>query len=230
MPCLLRASSRLVSARLSIVPARGLADVPLALVKELRAVSGAPITDCKKALQVCMMVLDETERVRLMGTLMGTLDRGPQAEGVEGNLKKAFEWLRKKGQASVAKNNRAAKEGLVAAAVRGNTGVLVEVNSETDFVARDAEFQKFVGAAVEATLGLPLPPATEARMVEVDVPSLLKSPTPGDEGRELGVGLADLVVKIRENIAVRRAASLSVQDGLIARCVPLRKAMGAMFR
>lgn len=60
---------------------------------------------------------------------------------MNGDLQKAFEWLRKKGQATVMKNNRAANEGLVGVAVDGPTGVVVEVNSETDFVARNADFQ-----------------------------------------------------------------------------------------
>ncbi len=166
------------------------AAAPLALVKELRNASGAPITDCKKALE---------------------------AEGVDGDLQKAFEWLRKKGQATVMKNNRAANEGLVGIAVDGAAGVIVEVNSETDFVARNADFQAFVKDLATAVLRLPPTVGGDGGpsgsvMVDMDVPSLLEQTT-GATGAPLTQGLADLVAKIRENIVVRRAARLVLPAG-----------------
>eukprot|EP00624_Nannochloropsis_granulata_P001550 evm.model.NODE_17657_length_23989_cov_36.963066.5 len=188
---------------------RAFATAPLALVKELRNASGAPITDCKKALE---------------------------AEGVEGDLAKAFEWLRKKGQATVMKNNRAANEGLVGIAVEGPAGVIVEVNSETDFVARNADFQAFVKGLATAILHMPLPIGQDGEpsnsvMVEMDIPSLLEQAT-GPNGASLSQELADLVAKIRENISVRRAARLvlpSHTKGFIASYVhnALNPSMGA---
>lgn len=159
---------------------RAFASAPLALVKELRNASGAPITDCKKALE---------------------------AEGVDGDLAKAFEWLRKKGQATVMKNNRAANEGLVGIAVEGPAGVIVEVNSETDFVARNADFQAFVKGLATAILHMPPPINSTSVLVEMDIPSLLDTAT-GPKGAPLSQELADLIAKIRENISVRRAARL----------------------
>ncbi|EWM20492.1 elongation factor ts, partial [Nannochloropsis gaditana] len=100
-------------------------EVPMDLIKKLRGMSGAPIMDCKKALA--------EEKL---------------------DVEAAFDWLRKKGQATIAKRDRATKEGLVALAVDGTRGVAVEVNSETDFVARNADFQGFVAGAAKTALGL----------------------------------------------------------------------------
>ncbi|GAB5030446.1 elongation factor ts [Nannochloropsis oceanica] len=188
---------------------RAFATAPLALVKELRDASGAPITDCKKALE---------------------------AEGVEGDLAKAFEWLRKKGQATVMKNNRAANEGLVGIAVEGSAGVIVEVNSETDFVARNADFQAFIKDLATAILHMPTPMGQHGELsnsvlIEMDIPSLLEQAT-SSNGASLSQELADLVAKIRENISVRRAARLvlpSDTKGFVASYVhnALNPAMGA---
>jgi elongation factor Ts len=135
---------------------------------------------------------------------------GRQAEGVNGDLQKAFEWLRKKGQATVMKNNRAANEGLVGVAVEGGTGVLVEVNSETDFVARNADFQSFV-KGLAATVLQQATAANPTSSTELDVGALLKAAGPG--GAPLEQELADLVAKIRENISLRRAACLALPPG-----------------
>ncbi len=96
-----------------------MAEITAALVKELREASGAGMMDCKKAL----------------------------AEN-NGNVEAAIDWLRKKGLAAAAKKaGRVAAEGLVGAAAEGKTGALVEVNSETDFVARNDQFQGLVSAS-----------------------------------------------------------------------------------
>ena len=93
-----------------------MAEITAALVKELRGKSGAGMMDCKKALQ-------ETG----------------------GNIEEAQDWLRKKGLATAAKKSgRAASEGLVGMITDGKSGVVVEINSETDFVARNDIFQTFV--------------------------------------------------------------------------------------
>ena len=94
------------------------------MVKDLRDKTGAGMMDCKTA-------LNETD----------------------GDMEAAIDWLRKKGISKAAKKaGRAAAEGLVGVAVDGNTGALVEVNAETDFVARNDEFKAFVKAAAELAL------------------------------------------------------------------------------
>ena len=101
-----------------------MADITAAMVKELRESTGAGMLDCKKALVES-----------------------------NGNMEQAVDWLRKKGLASAAKkSSRIAAEGLVAVTVKGNKGAAVEVNSETDFVAKNEIFQAFVADAVEAAL------------------------------------------------------------------------------
>ena len=94
-----------------------MAQITAALVKELREKTGAGMMDCKKALA-------ETNA----------------------NLEAAVDWLRTKGLAAAAKKaGRAASEGLVGVAIDGNNGAMVEINAETDFVARNETFQEFVG-------------------------------------------------------------------------------------
>jgi len=99
--------------------------ITAAMVKELREVSGAGMMDAKKAL---------TEN--------------------GGNIEEAMDWLRTKGLAKAAKKSgRTAAEGLVGVSVQGGVGVAVEVNSETDFVAKNAEFQEMVAGITKAALG-----------------------------------------------------------------------------
>ena len=99
-------------------------EITAAMVKELRETTGAGMLDCKKAL---------TENA--------------------GNMENATDWLRKKGLASAAKKaSRIAAEGLVSVAVEGNKGAVVEVNSETDFVAKNDIFQEFVEDAAQVAL------------------------------------------------------------------------------
>src|SRR4028118_1846804 len=98
-----------------------MADITAAMVKELRERSGAGMMDCKKAL----------------------------AEN-NGDVEASIDWLRAKGLASAGKKaGRTAAEGLVGVAVQGNKGVVVEVNSETDFVAKNEQFQGFVREVTE---------------------------------------------------------------------------------
>src|SRR6516164_7365211 len=98
-----------------------MAEITAALVKELRDRTGAGMMDCKRALA-----------------------------DTAGDLEAAVDWLRKKGLAAAAKKaGRAAAEGLVGVATRGRAGAVVEVNSETDFVSRNKEFQKFVQVLCE---------------------------------------------------------------------------------
>ena len=152
-----------------------MAEVTAALVKELREKSGAGMMDCKKAL---------TESA--------------------GDIEAAVDWLRKKGLAAASKKaGRVAAEGLVAVAGEGTTAVVVEVNSETDFVARNADFQKFVASIADAALA-----------VKGDHEALLAA-TPGG-GKSMADQVTDMIATIGENLNLRRSAGLSVSDGVVA--------------
>ncbi|HVO03436.1 MAG TPA: translation elongation factor Ts [Candidatus Cybelea sp.] len=151
-----------------------MAEITAALVKELREVSGAGMMDCKKAL---------TEN--------------------NGDLEAAVDWLRKKGIAGAAKKaGRVAAEGLVAVVGEGKKAVLVEVNSETDFVARNDKFQDFVSSVAKLALNA------------ADIEALKSTKTP--EGPTVAEKLTQLVATIGENMNLRRMASVSVKDGVVA--------------
>lgn len=148
--------------------------VTAALVKELREKTGAGMMDCKKA-------LGETD----------------------GDVEAAIDWLRKKGLAAAAKKSgRVAAEGLVGVAVDGTKGAVVEINSETDFVARNEAFQGFVGTVAKLALGTS------------DVEALKATAFPGT-GRTVEEELTHNIATIGENMTFRRAASLSVGDGVV---------------
>jgi elongation factor Ts len=153
-----------------------MAEITATLVKELREKTGAGMMDCKKALA-------ETA----------------------GDLEGAVDWLRKKGLAAAAKKaGRVAAEGLIGVAVEGPTGAVVEVNSETDFVARNDKFQAFVAAAAQLAL-----------KTGADVEALKAAPYPGT-GRSVAEELTHLVATIGENLSVRRSARLTVSSGVVA--------------
>jgi len=149
--------------------------VTAALVKELREKTGAGMMDCKKA-------LSETDA----------------------NLEAAIDWLRTKGLAAAAKKSgRVAAEGLVGVLVKGTKGAVVEVNSETDFVARNDSFQAFV----ETVASLVLEKGT-------DVEALKGVAYPGTD-RTVGEELTNNIATIGENMSIRRAASVAVGDGVV---------------
>ncbi|MEW2916237.1 translation elongation factor Ts [Ruegeria sp. ANG10] len=140
--------------------------ITAAMVKELRDSTGAGMMDAKKA-------LTETE----------------------GNMDEAVDWLRTKGLAKAAKKSgRTAAEGLVAVHVDGGNGVAVEVNSETDFVAKNAEFQEMVGKIAYAAEGVD------------NVEALLAADL---GGKNVADTLTDKIATIGENMSVRRMAKLS---------------------
>ena len=144
-------------------------------VKTLRERSGAGMMDCKKA-------LDETN----------------------GDIEAAIDALRAKGLAAVAKkSSRTAAEGLVGIAVTGTKGVAVEVNSETDFVAKNDQFQDFVRKTTEAALGV----------AGDDVEALKASAYPG--GGTVTDALTNNVATIGENQQVRRMKTVEVSAGLV---------------
>ena len=151
-------------------------NITAAMVKELRETTGAGMLDCKKA-------LTETN----------------------GDMEQAVDWLRKKGLASAAKKaSRIAAEGLVAVAVDGNAGAVVEVNSETDFVAKNDIFQDYVKDA--ATVAL-LRNGEVCDMKTFQCPKVNKS----FEER-----LTDMIAKIGENMNLRRAKVVEVSEGVVA--------------
>ena len=151
-----------------------MAQITAALVKELREKTSAGMMDCKKA-------LNETN----------------------GDLEAAADWLRTKGIAKADKKaSRVAAEGLVAVALDGTTGAVVEVNSETDFVARNDGFQ----AAVKEVAQLALAANSNEELAAAKTAS-------GDDVTE---HFKKLVGKIGENMAFRRMAKLSVTDGVVA--------------
>src|SRR5262249_27455635 len=139
-----------------------MAEITAALVKELREKTGAGMMDCKKALA-------ETA----------------------GDLEGAFDWLRKKGLAAAAKKaGRVAAGGLIGLAVDGTRGALVEVNAETDFVARNEQFQGFVRQVTQQALGV------------ADIDALAAAPYAKDS-KTVAETLTQLIATIGENMTLR---------------------------
>lgn len=148
--------------------------VTAALVKELREKSGAGMMDCKKA-------LSETD----------------------GDMEAAIDWLRTKGLATAAKKSgRVASEGLVAFAVDGTRGALIELNAETDFVARNTEFQEFASTLASLALNA------------VDIDALGGVDYPGT-GRNVSEELTHKIATIGENMSLRRMETVSVGAGSV---------------
>jgi len=159
-----------------------MAEITAALVKKLREKTDAGMMDCKKAL----------------------VETNGEYANDDAWLDAAADWLRAKGISKAAKKaDRVAAEGLVGVASSGLSAALVEVNSETDFVARNDGFQTAVRAFAEAALA-----------ADGDPVKTLHSPSA--EGGTLGEMLVNLVAKIGENMSLRRAAALSVSDGVVA--------------
>jgi elongation factor Ts len=148
--------------------------VTAALVKELREKSGAGMMDCKKA-------LNETN----------------------GDMDAAIDWLRTKGLAAAAKKSgRVASEGLVAISVSGTLGALVELNSETDFVSRNDEFQTFA----KTLSSLALTASDIEALKAMDYPNT---------GRTVAEELTHKIATIGENMSLRRMEKVSVESGAI---------------
>ena len=152
-----------------------MAQITAALVKELREKTGVGMMDCKKA-------LGETD----------------------GDLEAAVDWLRTKGLASAAKKaGRIASEGLVGMAVDGTKGAMVEVNSETDFVARNETFQNFVSTCAKMAL-----------TTGADMDALKASNFPGSD-RTVEDELTNMISTIGENMNLRRVEAVSVNSGAV---------------
>ena len=153
-----------------------MAEITAALVKDLREKTGAGMMDCKKAL---------TE--------------------ANGDLEAAIDWLRKKGLSAAAKKSgRIAAEGLVAVASAPNKAAMVEINAETDFVARNEAFQVFVETVAKIALE-----------VGDDLATINATAYPGT-GRTVAEELVHMVATIGENMNLRRAKVLTVKKGVVA--------------
>jgi elongation factor Ts len=135
----------------------------------------------------------------------GMMDCKKALGEVQGDLEKAVDWLRTKGLSAAAKKaGRVAAEGLVGVITGGNRGAIIEVNAETDFVGRNEIFQKFVATAARAALD------TGGDMTKIAVAQF-----PGT-GRDIQGELTHLIATIGENMSLRRTASISVSDGVVA--------------
>ena len=162
-----------------------MADITAAMVKDLREKSGAGMMDCKKA-------LNETS----------------------GDMTAAMDWLRTKGLAAAAKkSSRTAAEGLVGVAVSGTTGAAVEVNSETDFVAKNEQFQAFVREVTQVAL------ATGDDIAAIKAAAMPSGTTVED-------ALTNNIATIGENQTLRRARRLTVNQGAVVSYVHNQQAPG----
>ncbi|AVT77029.1 translation elongation factor Ts [Rhodopseudomonas palustris] len=151
-----------------------MATITAAMVKELRETTGVGMMDCKQALA-------ETD----------------------GNIDAAIDWLRKKGLSKAAKKaGRVAAEGLIGALTDGTKGVVIEVNSETDFVARNEQFQGLVKMIAQVAL-----------KVGADIDAINAAPV---GSTNVAGAIADAIATIGENMTLRRAAALSVSQGVVA--------------
>ena len=152
--------------------------ISASMIKDLREATGAGMMDCKKA-------LNETN----------------------GDFEAAKDWLREKGIAGAAKKSgRIASEGLVAVATEGNKAAIIELNSETDFVAKNEQFQALVADV-----------AKEALTVDGNLDTL---------SNKVGSKITDAIATIGENITLRRAAALSVSKGTIQSYIHNQQAEG----
>lgn len=160
--------------------------ISASLVKELREKTGAGMMDCKKAL---------TEN--------------------DGDMEAAIDWLRKKGLSKAAKKaDRVAAEGLVGAKSAGASGACVEINSETDFVARNEQFQAMVAEITDLALS-----------AEGDIDKLLATKL-DNKAMSVQDYVKEMIATIGENMTVRRTAYLSVDDGVVSAYVHNKSAEG----
>ncbi len=153
-----------------------MATITAALVKELRDMTGAGMMDCKSA-------LSEND----------------------GNVEAAVDWLRTKGLSKAAKKaDRVAAEGLIAARTAGATGVVLEMNAETDFVARNEDFQKLT----DAVAGIAMEVGVD------DAGKLAAADYPG--GGSVADAISNAIATIGENMSLRRVARLEVGQGIVS--------------
>ncbi len=155
-----------------------MAEITASLVRELRQATGVGMMDCKKAL---------TETA--------------------GDLAAAADWLRKKGMSKAAKKaDRVASEGVIAIAAKDHAGAMIELNSETDFVSRNPDFQAFAKRL-----------AALALQENGDVDAILAAKI--DDGKTAAEALTEMIATIGENMGLRRAAAVRVDKGVVAHYV-----------
>jgi elongation factor Ts len=162
-------------------------EISATLVRDLRERTGAGMMDCKKA-------LNENK----------------------GDMDAAIDWLRTKGLAAAAKKSgRIAAEGLIAAMAEGTKGVVLELNSETDFVARNEQFQQFASTAASVAL---------KNNANIDALKQAKHPS----GKTIEEELTSLIATVGENMNLRRVVTMSVDKGVVASYVhsPLAPGLG----
>ena len=165
-----------------------MATITAAMVKDLREKTGAGMMDCKGALNE-----------------------------VGGDIEAAIDWLRKKGLSKAAKKaGRTAAEGLIAVESPGRSAAMVEVNSETDFVARNESFQAFAREAAKIAL-----------MTDGSLAALEAEHFPGSS-TTVKDRLQELIATVGENMSLRRVAKLTVQHGIVATYVhsPVHEGLG----
>ncbi len=154
-----------------------MAAITAAMVKELRESTGAGMMDCKKALAAA-----------------------------DGDMEKAVEVLREKGLAAAAKKaSRIAAEGLVTVIVDGNTAAIVEVNSETDFVAKNADFQAYVAEVAKQVL----------HSDATDMAAFMAEPWEGDTALTVEQELSEKIAVIGEKLSIRRFEKVVNNDGCV---------------
>lgn len=169
-----------------------MAAVTATMVKELREMTGAGMMDCKKALAA-----------------------------TEGDMDKALEFLRENGIAKAAKKaSRIAAEGIVKILVEGKKAAMVEVNSETDFVAKNADFNAYVDAVVAQVL------RTNAK----DVDEFLAEKWSKDETKTVADELASQIAIIGENLKIRRFAKMEADNGFVASYVHMGGKIGVLVQ
>lgn len=167
-----------------------MAAVTAAMVKELREMTGAGMMDCKKALA-----------------------------NTDGDMDKAVEYLRENGMAKAAKKSgRIAAEGIVKVAVDGNKAAIVEVNSETDFVAKNNDFNAYVDAVAAQAL------TTTA----TDIDAFLAESWAGDTSKTVADELASQVAVIGENLKIRRFAQMQAENGFVASYIHMGGKIGVL--
>lgn len=167
-----------------------MAAVTAGMVKELREMTGAGMMDCKKALSA-----------------------------VDGDMDKAVEFLRENGMAKAAKKaGRIAAEGIVKVVVEGNKAAIVEVNSETDFVAKNADFNAYVEAVAAQALNT----------TAADIDAFLAESWDKEPSKTVAEELASQVAVIGENLKIRRFAQIEENNGLVASYIHMGGKIGVL--
>ena len=167
-----------------------MAAVTAGMVKELREMTGAGMMDCKKALSA-----------------------------TDGDMDKAVEYLRENGMAKAAKKaGRIAAEGIVKTLVEGKDAVIVEVNSETDFVAKNADFNAYVDAVAAQAL------TTKAS----DIDAFLAEPWAKEPSKTVADELSSQIAVIGENLKIRRFAQIHAENGFIASYIHMGGKIGVL--